>query len=324
MPIAGKGWEILVTRRMVQTRGAATRTVGTYQVHHDGRPAPDILVGGVAVPLSGTTAEPRGPGQNKRPATRHSPSRILPGRYPMRTSGGPLYVTNGYRADLQIRQAMPGLELGGTGRRTDILIHPGKNEFISSIGCINPCTRLPDAAEDIDYAGSRRRVIALIEDMRRFFGGIPGTGDRPIANAWTVIDEAFVPGQSLSDAANGDGTVDGNALAARHGIGVKSAAVKISRLHASMGPAIVAVAQAVTALGLPRAVITSGNDSAHKPGSLHYQGKALDFRGNNISTARGRAFAADVGRRLGPDYDVLFEIFANTSNNHLHVEYDPR
>ena len=131
MPITGQGWEIHVDRQSEQTRGSKTRTVGTYQVFHDGKPATStILVDGVQVPLSGTTAESRGPGQNAAPATTAKPSRILAGRYPLKTSGGPLYVTNGYRDDLQIAKAMPGLELRKTGNRTDILIHPGKNEFL--------------------------------------------------------------------------------------------------------------------------------------------------------------------------------------------------
>ncbi len=29
-------------------------------------------------------------------------------------------------------------------------------------------------------------------------------------------------------------------------------------------------------------------------------------------------------RTLGDKYDIQFEVFKNSSNNHLHVEYDPR
>jgi hypothetical protein len=83
------------------------------------------------------------------------------------------------------------------------------------------------------------------------------------------------------------------------------------------------VAEAVRRLRLPRAVITSGNDSQHMPGSLHFQGRALDFRGNNISLPEGRDLKEIVAGLLGRDYDVLFETFANRSNNHLHVEFDP-
>jgi len=323
MPITGQGWEVHVTRLNEQTRGNETRTVGTYKVFHDGQPAAAISVGGVLVPLSGTTAECKGPGQNATPATPANPSRILPGRYPLKTSGGPTYVTTGFRGDLQIAAKMPGVELRKTGNRTAILIHPGKDEFVSSIGCVNLCTSLPNAAENIDYPGSRRRVIALIADMKQFLGNVSGDGDVAILNAFAVIDgEPGTGGASLA-AANAGGTIDGNALAAQHGVGVKSAGVKISKLHQAMGPVIAAVAQAANALGLPKPVITSGNDSGHKQGSLHFKDRALDFRGNNITIAQGKALRAKVIASVGPDYDVLFETFVNQSNNHLHVEFDP-
>lgn len=120
------------------------------------------------------------------------------------------------------------------------------------------------------------------------------------------------------------GTIDGRAAARANGVTVKSDAVAIGSLHASMEPAIRAVAQEAARLGLPTPVITSGNDSRHSNGSLHYSDRALDFRGNNISVAQGNALRDAVKQRLGADYDVLFETFLNTSNNHLHVEFDPR
>lgn len=119
------------------------------------------------------------------------------------------------------------------------------------------------------------------------------------------------------------GTINGGTVAAETGVQVKGASVELDALHASMDPAIRAVAEAAQRLGLPTPVITSGADSRHSTGSLHYSGRALDFRGNNISVEQGRAFAAEVGRILGDRYDVLFETFANSSNNHLHVEFDP-
>jgi murein DD-endopeptidase MepM/ murein hydrolase activator NlpD len=191
MPITGKGWEILISRTATQRRSSdgKVRTVGTYQVFHDGAEATGtIAVDGRDVPLFGTTAESPGPSQTDKRADEGFPTRILAKSYEMQTSGGPHYVTSGFRPDLEIKPAMPGVQLRDTGRRTDILIHPGKNEFLSSVGCINPCTALPNADETIDYPGSRRRVIALIEDMRAFLGGLPGP-DLPIPNAFVVFDE---------------------------------------------------------------------------------------------------------------------------------------
>jgi hypothetical protein len=326
MPITEQGWELHVQRVKEQTRGNKTRTVGTYQVFHDGKPAAAIAVGGVQVPLSGTTAESKGPGQNDTPATNANPSRILPGRYPLKTSGGPKYVTTGFRKDLQIKAQMPGIELRKTGNRTDIIVHPGQDAFLSSIGCINPCTSLADAAENIDYAGSRRRVIALIEDMKLFLGDVPAGGDVAILNAFVIIDGEPMAGGSLLAALDTGSTIDGREVAKLHGVGVKSAAVNISNLHPAMGPVIAAVAEVAKALGLPKPVITSGNDSGHKQGSLHFKNRALDFRGNNITVAQGKNFAAKVAVSglVGKDYDVLFETFAgNPANNHLHVEFDP-
>ena len=61
--------------------------------------------------------------------------------------------------------------------------------FLASVGCINLATNLPNAAESISYGGSRRRVIALIEDMKNFLGsGFPTQNSKKIPNATVVID----------------------------------------------------------------------------------------------------------------------------------------
>ena len=60
------------------------------------------------------------------------------------------------------------------------------------------------------------------------------------------------------------------------------------------------------------------------PHTLHPDGKALDFRGRNITAAQGQQLEVRVQRALGPDYDVDFETFRNSNRNHLHVEYDPK
>lgn len=317
MPITGQGWEIHIKRVKEQTRGGRKRTVGSYQVYHNGTPANSVSINGGAVPLSGTTAESKGPGQNAQ----QRPSRILPGRYPLKTSGGPTYVTHGYRNDLTIAAQMPAVELRKTENRTDILIHPGKGEFLSSVGCINLCTALPNGNENIDYPGSRMRVIGLIEDMMAFLDSFPAGGDESIVNAFAIIDGEPPADPAVSSTAAG--AIDGREVAAQFDVGVKNAAVQISNLHPAMAKAIEAVAEVASANDLPRPVITSGNDSGHMQGSLHYRDRALDFRGNNITVARGRALAAGVAVILGGEFDVFFETFADMSNNHLHVEFDP-
>jgi len=100
MRITGHGWELQVERRSVQTLNGRTRTVGTYQVFHDGVPATHtIRIGEKDVPLSGTTAESPGPSQNDHPATSANPSRIVAKSYRLMTAGGPEYMTNNYRPD---------------------------------------------------------------------------------------------------------------------------------------------------------------------------------------------------------------------------------
>ncbi|MFK9714771.1 hypothetical protein ACJENQ_24325, partial [Escherichia coli] len=70
------------------------------------------------------------------------------------------------------------------------------------------------------------------------------------------------------------------------------------------------VADEARSLGLPTPVVTSGNDSTqHKVGSAHYDDRALDFRGNNISNEQGEQWAAKVKSRLGSAYAVDFERF---------------
>jgi conjugal transfer mating pair stabilization protein TraG len=70
-----------------------------------------------------------------------------------------------------------------------------------------------------------------------------------------------------------------------------------------------------------RPVVTSGNDSTqHMAGSAHYDDRALDFRGNNISDEQGERWASQVRSRLGEGYAVQFERFPDKpERDHLHV-----
>lgn len=77
-----------------------------------------------------------------------------------------------------------------------------------------------------------------------------------------------------------------------------------------------AAVNARNALGLlGDTVITSGNDSKHMRGSLHYRGRALDIRIHGLATADVHLWAAAIQKRLGPDYQVIVE------SDHLHVEH---
>lgn len=179
MPITGQGWEIHIKRESTQRRASdgKVRTIGTYQVFHNGR-----AVSG----LSGVTAESRGPGNN---SVARNGKRVEAGTYPLSTQDGTKYDTIGYVQNENTNaQPKPGIELKGTGARSEILIHPGQG-FLASIGCINLATNLPDASEPVSYKGSRKRVIALIEDMKQFLGNsFPSQNSKKIPNASAVID----------------------------------------------------------------------------------------------------------------------------------------
>lgn len=61
--------------------------------------------------------------------------------------------------------------------------------------------------------------------------------------------------------------------------------------------------------------ITCGTDGAHKVGSWHHCGLAVDLR---LPTAGKERIVEQLGIRLGVDYDVVLE------GDHIHVEYDPK
>lgn len=66
-------------------------------------------------------------------------------------------------------------------------------------------------------------------------------------------------------------------------------------------------------------VVTSALDGVHSAGSLHYYGRALDFR-INYFTPEEADHAADMLRRAlpGNKYDVVRE------TTHIHAEFDPK
>lgn len=179
MPITGQGWEMLITRDVEQERDGYRRTVGRYQVYRDG-------VALTGRDMKGETAESYGPGANQ-PAG--NGLRIEAGRYPLATQNGEHYLTIGYKeSNDPANYPQPGFELKSTGERSEILVHPGYG-FLASVGCINPCTNLPYAEEDITFTSSRRRVVALIASMREFCGeAFPGANGESIPNAFVVVD----------------------------------------------------------------------------------------------------------------------------------------
>ena len=148
---------------MARSEASATdgkvRTVGTYQIFHDG-------VAQTGTGMKGMVAETRGPGAN---APAGNNRRIEEGQYPISTQDGAKYVTIGYKlSESATAKPKPGIELNSTGKRSEILIHPGQG-FLASVGCINPCTSLPNAGVTIDFAPSQWlnvRVTATLEQTQ--------------------------------------------------------------------------------------------------------------------------------------------------------------
>lgn len=64
--------------------------------------------------------------------------------------------------------------------------------------------------------------------------------------------------------------------------------------------------------------MTSGLDGKHKDDSLHYKGRAGDFRTRDVPQNLLPLVVNNIRQKLGPDYDVILE------DTHLHIEYDPK
>jgi hypothetical protein len=92
--------------------------------------------------------------------------------------------------------------------------------------------------------------------------------------------------------------------------------VSLKDLCPQMVVAILVIKEVFQSFGY-RVIITSGCDGEHSEGSLHYCGKALDFRTRHIQDEDLGPIVANAQQVLGEEYDVVLE------PTHLHVEYDP-
>lgn len=176
-PAASAGWTLSVQRLREQRRPGEgfARTIGTYTILHNGVPQPR---------LSGMTVERQGPGDNG-PIGKAQHRCIAAGAYPLRPHASAKYRTTGYASNGD--HPRPALEVGETGSRVAILVHPADG-YGSTIGCINLAGQLADADSDILLSDSIARVAAVIEDLRQFCGGRLRVGeDGAITNATLVI-----------------------------------------------------------------------------------------------------------------------------------------
>ncbi len=65
-------------------------------------------------------------------------------------------------------------------------------------------------------------------------------------------------------------------------------------------------------------VITCGREGKHSNTSLHYAGRAIDFRNRGLSADQRAEFVDAARRYLNNDFDLVNE------SNHFHLEYQPK
>jgi hypothetical protein len=184
------GWVLSVRRVRTELRTGEgfARTVGAYAVLHDGV---------VQDTLMGTTVERQGPGDNGPTGVREHRC-IAAGTYPLASHASAKYVTTGYQTDGN--HPRPALELLDTGDRTAILVHPA-DRYGSTIGCINLSGPLENADSDIVLPDSVARVVAVIEDLRRYSGGKLSLGmDGKIAKAQIVVADIAAAAHMVAQA----------------------------------------------------------------------------------------------------------------------------
>ena len=93
--------------------------------------------------------------------------------------------------------------------------------------------------------------------------------------------------------------------------------VELVGLSTHMVLAAIVVSQRFDDMGLD-AWITSGSEGCHREGSLHYVGRALDFRSRHVSERARPGLRDEIAAALGENYDVVLEA------THYHCEHDPK
>lgn len=167
-----KGYVLCIDRiRTEQRKGMGyARTVGVYQAYMDGKKIPEI---------SGMVCERQGPGDNTK-VGQNEHQRLKAGTYRLFTHAGASqkYSTHNYtKSTVPGATARPCLRVADTGVREGVLIHPAQG-YLWSIGCLNLTSPLSGPQDNINYAESRRRVIALIDNMATTQPDFPSSDNR--------------------------------------------------------------------------------------------------------------------------------------------------
>lgn len=175
--IPSKGFCIHLKRTRQEKRSSMgyPRTVGEYQCYWNGAPLDE---------LKGQFVERGGPGDNTTAVGNMRDLRITEGTYRLSIHEGSHYKTYGYRESdpSYENRPNPGLLLMDTRERKYILIHPGE-DYVKSVGCLNPATGLSGADAAIDFSDSRRQVISMIEGLKSRLGDkFPKSGVIPDAS----------------------------------------------------------------------------------------------------------------------------------------------
>ena len=179
--IATTGFCIHLKRLREETRSGMgfARTVGEYQCYWNG-----AKIAG----MSGQMVERGGPGDNTDEVGDKFDRCIEAGTYRLAIQDGSLYKTYNYTTGAKRRShPMPGILLLDTGEREAILIHRGE-DYVKSVGCLNPVSGLTNAKSAIDFDDSRERVIGFIDAMKTKIGmAFPKSGAIP--GAVIIIEE---------------------------------------------------------------------------------------------------------------------------------------
>jgi hypothetical protein len=177
IPTKIEGWVLRVRRLRQELRAGMSfaRTVGTYQVYHDGVPVEG---------LAGVTVERQSRGDGAAGKENRLP--IGAGQYPLLVHATKKYATTKYHSNGS--SPRPALQVGHSSEGAAVLVHPAGG-YGSTLGCINLAGPLSGPRKNMTLADSISRVIAVIEDLRAYVGqSFPRKAGGRIADALILIE----------------------------------------------------------------------------------------------------------------------------------------